>query len=66
MNEQLLSYLSAEIQDRIVSSEKFLSDGACKDYAHYRETCGFVRGLATARSMINDLAKRMEQADERN
>lgn len=42
-----------------------LVSGAGKDYAEYRELCGLIRGLETARRDIEDLAQNyMDQDNE--
>jgi hypothetical protein len=38
--------------------EDFMAEGGCKDYPHYRELCGIIRGLRTAQSEIADLVQR--------
>jgi hypothetical protein len=40
-----------------------VSSGAAKDYAEYRELCGLIRGLETAKREITDLAQ-MDANDE--
>ena len=42
-------------------SMQFLVDGGVKDFAQYKETCGYLRGLAAAQRYIQDLAKINEE-----
>lgn len=39
-------------------------DGAAKDFAAYKETCGVIRGLALARRELADLAKNYRDDDD--
>ena len=42
-----------------------VASGAAKDYAEYRDLCGLIRGLETAKREILDLAQQyMEQDDD--
>lgn len=42
-----------------------VASGAAKDYAEYRELCGLIRGLETAKREISDLAQhQLDQDDE--
>ena len=50
--------------------EESLTEGAAKsfdavnDYAAYRELCGVIRGLATARREVADLARHYRDTDD--
>lgn len=51
--------------DRIImESQESLGAGDAKDYPQYRETCGLIKGLWTARREITDLKSTMENSDE--
>lgn len=50
----------AEIRERAKLSTDHLSSGAVKDYAEYRDICGFIRGLETADAFLTDLLKKQE------
>lgn len=41
-----------------------LASGAAKDYAEYRDLCGLIRGLETAKREIIDLAQYHLDADD--
>jgi len=44
----------AELQQ---SQEEFLAGGGATDFAQYKESCGVIRGLTTARREIEDLSR---------
>ena len=54
----------AEIRERVALSTEHLSSGAVKDYAEYRDICGFIRGLETADAYLTDLLKKQEYIDD--
>ena len=56
--------LIEKLEESKLSSMQFLVDGADKDYAGYRETCGYLRGLAAAARLVQDLAKAQEYEDD--
>ena len=53
-----LNELRAQIQTRT----EHLSSGAVKDYAEYRDICGFIRVLETADAYLTDLIKKIGRA----
>jgi hypothetical protein len=53
-----------EIRERIAHSTDHLSSGVVKDYAEYRDICGFIRGLETANAYLTDLLKKQEYIDD--
>ena len=54
----------AEIRERAKLSTDHLSSGAVKDYAEYRDICGFIRGLETADAFLTDLLKKQEYLED--
>jgi hypothetical protein len=38
--------------------------GQSKDYAHYRELCGVIRGLQTAQREIGDLVRKLKDDND--
>jgi hypothetical protein len=64
MIDQTLELLMSQIEDRRKQVLEGLGDGAAKDYASYQNAAGYIRGLLTVQSMLADLAKRMETADD--
>ena len=63
MDEKILGHLSSKIEERRRELVEFLGDGGCKDFAHYKEVCGIIRGLLTAQSEIGDLVRKMKDYD---
>lgn len=64
MDRQILEHLHRVFNKKITDLEEFMSEGGCKDYPHYRELCGLIRGLRTAQSEINDLVQRYKDFDD--
>jgi hypothetical protein len=56
--------VSHNIDEKVKQLEEAIGRGNAKSYEEYREMCGEVKGLLTARSYITDLTKNMEQLDE--
>ena len=53
-----------EIREQIKTRTDHLSSGAAKDYAEYRDICGFIRGLETADAFLTDLLKKQEYLED--
>lgn len=64
MADRTLEAVSSELRRKQDELIEFLADGRAKDYAHYREICGVLRGLLTAESFTRDLVRKMEYDDE--
>lgn len=64
MAKTVFDVLLEKLEEAKTDSMQFLVDGAPKDYAGYRETCGYLRGLAAAGRLILDLAKLQEDEDD--
>jgi tryptophan 2,3-dioxygenase len=64
MDPKLADILNKKIQEHINQNMGVLSDGAAKDYAHYKELCGAIRGLQTAQMEINDLVRKLKDDDD--
>ena len=62
--DETLEYLVKKIDDRRKEIEISLGDGAAKDYASYQYSVGNIQGLLTVKYIIQDLAKRMENAED--
>jgi len=60
MAKTVYDVLIEQLDDAQSSSMQFLVDGAAKDFAGYKETCGYLRGLAAAQRLVKDLAKLQE------
>lgn len=63
MDNRVLEHLYNVHSKKIKELEEFMGGGGCKDYPHYRELCGIIRGLRTAQSEINDLVQRYKDFD---
>ena len=64
MIDGTLGILWNQLEDQRKLKIENLADGSAKDFAQYQTTVGMVRGLLTAQSLIQDLAKNMEMDDE--
>lgn len=58
-----ISYLNAKIEEYRTSVINSLVQGTLSE-GEYRRLCGVLQGLDFAININNDLAKRMENADE--
>jgi tryptophan 2,3-dioxygenase len=63
MDLKLADILNKKIQDHINQHLEVLSDGVAKDYAHYKELCGAIRGLQTAQMEINDFVRKLKDVE---
>ena len=59
-----LSYVNSKLEDRRVELLEFLGEGGAKDYAHYKEVCGVIRGLQTAQSELGDLVRKIKEFED--
>lgn len=59
-----MKYLLDRIAEQRENYVTFLAKGSVADFAEYKRICGFVQGLDSATSTIQDLAKRMERSEE--
>jgi hypothetical protein len=54
--------------DKIDGQIQLISDslvqGGSKDFPEYRELCGVIRGLATAKREVQDLARKQQDDDD--
>lgn len=53
-----------QLRQRRRELEEALGTASAKDYADYREICGFIRGLITAESYLTDLVRKQEYSDD--
>ena len=44
--------------------ETACSSGNLKDFAEYKNLCGFIQGLSLTESIIKDLVQKLERDDE--
>jgi len=59
-----LDVLQKQYKEKRSSLVDAVSSGAAKDFAEYRALCGEIRGLLTAESYLQDLAKNLENSDD--
>ena len=64
MDQKRAEILNKKIQEHINQHLGVLSDGVAKDYAHYKELCGAIRGLQTAQMEINDLVRKLKDDED--
>lgn len=57
MAKTVFDVLMDKIDDHIRLANEFLVDGACKDFAQYRNVCGVIQGLNTAKREVQDLSR---------
>lgn len=64
MNEEkLLEVIFFKLGDRKQVLVDTLADGAAADFAAYQNLVGQVRGLAAAQMEVNDLLRKIKEAD---
>jgi hypothetical protein len=64
MDKKILDLLFSKLQEHIKSQAEVLCDGSAKSYEHYKELCGFIRGLQTAQYEIGDLVRKLKDSDD--
>ena len=56
------------LEEKLVATQRAcedsLTEGAVKSFDEYRYTCGVIRGLATARREVSDLARHYRENDD--
>ena len=61
---QTIELLDKKLEENIQQLVDSLSDGVAKDYAHYKELCGAIRGLRTAQREAKDLVRKLKEIDD--
>jgi uncharacterized protein (DUF2164 family) len=64
MSNEVLKYLSQEIQKEIAVMTEDTALGKAKEFGDYKYACGIIRGLMMANAKLADVAERMEQEDD--
>ena len=59
-----LEFLLEQYKDRMHMLSDAMSRGMCVSFEEYKFTCGQLRGLESACSVIQDLAERLERSDD--
>ena len=64
MANTVFGVLIERIEEQKSSAIEFLTRGGPKDFAEYKDVCGLVRGLQTARSLVEDLSRSYMEDDD--
>ena len=64
MDRKALNYVNSKLEERRKELLEFLGEGGAKDYAHYKEVCGVIRGLQTAQSELGDLVRKIKEFED--
>jgi hypothetical protein len=64
MATTVFEVLIQRIEEDHSSAVNFLSGGGAKDFAHYKETVGLIRGLETSKQHIEDLSRNYLEDDD--
>lgn len=64
MMDKTLEYLMTEYKERMSMLSEAMARGMCTSFEEYKFTCGQLRGLESACSVIQDLADRLEKSDD--
>ena len=59
-----LKYLLEQYTERMNMLSEAMARGMCTSYEEYKFTCGQLRGLESACSVIQDLIDKLEKLDE--
>ena len=63
MAKTVFDVLKDKIEGDISSAQSFLTAGSSKDYAHYREIVGLIRGLEASKQYVEDLSRNYMDED---
>lgn len=64
MPKTVFDVLTSKIDDQLSSAHTFVAGGAPQDYAHYREVVGLIRGLESAKLIVEDLSRNFMDDDD--
>ena len=64
MDTKIYDVLLQEYRERMAMLSEALARGSCSSFEEYRYTCGQLRGLEAACTIITDLKQRMEAIDD--
>ena len=64
MANTVFGVLIERIEEQKSSATEFLTSGGQRDFAEYRNVCGLVRGLETARALVEDLSRNYMEDDD--
>lgn len=64
MSYEPLDYLTDKLEEERKNVIESLGNGSAKDFSEYQNAVGKVRGLLIAQSLVQDLAKRLEESND--
>mgnify|MGYP000105891549 FL=1 len=64
MPKTVFDVLTDKIDEQISSAHIFVAGGVPQDYASYREVVGLIRGLESAKLIIEDLSRNFMDNDD--
>jgi len=64
MIQEYTRILKEQMRADIKNYTEDLASGACKNFDEYQKLCGVIRGLALAMQYVNNLAEKVEKANE--
>ena len=64
MADTIFQVLNKKFEDDRASAIESLASGGAKDFAQYKETTGYIRGLEICIRHVKDLSRNMEEDDE--
>jgi hypothetical protein len=64
MAKTVFDVLTNKIDEQLSSAQAFVAGGSPKDYANYREVVGLIRGLESAKIIVEDLSRNFMDDDD--
>tara|TARA_R100000656_G_scaffold33021_1_gene28431 strand:+ start:408 stop:602 length:195 start_codon:yes stop_codon:yes gene_type:complete len=64
MADTIFQVLKKKFGEDRASAIESIASGAAKDFAQYKETTGYIRGLETCMRYVEDLSRNMDGDDE--
>ena len=64
MRDEYLEYLLEKYKEEQEVLQNELGSGTAKDFSDYRYKCGVIHGLVVAQNFINELSKRLMDAED--
>jgi hypothetical protein len=64
MPKTVFGVLIDRIDEQLSSAQTFVVGGVPKDYANYREVVGLIRGLESAKIIVEDLSRNFMDDDD--
>lgn len=64
ITDSRLLAIKHEINQKMTEVEMHVASGKCADYADYKRNVGLIAGLDAAKTIINDVAKRLSDDED--